>query len=164
MNPEHRGILFLKGSHKPVYFLNMFKFPAFSSRSVQTNKHLHLRLFPTTKGPSFWMWSLCFLFDPLFAAEMKCHCCSSLPVVTITTNPVISSIHFRATSANHCFMVAFFPIPHINQGYKTLKLCSSTQLLTFLIGSNHQNFLCFFCSPFGNTFLLIAHMNYSDSP
>lgn len=160
-SPEYPAILFLKGSHWTVYFSNMFKFPAVSSRFVQTNKVFAFEAVSHNKRTEFLNVVLVLsLWPQLFAAQMICHCCCSPPVVTI----VISSIHFRATSANHCFLVACFHTSHTNQDCKRLKFCSSTQLLTFLIRPNRQNFLCFICSPFENTFFLIAHAQYTDSP
>ena len=70
------------------------------------------------------------LWPRLLVAQMTCRCCSSLAtVVTVTSNPVISSAHFRAKPAICCFLTASFCTPYTNQARKTtLKLCSSRQL------------------------------------
>lgn len=93
-----------------------------------------VRPFPTTKGHSLWMWSLCFLFDPSYLLrKTTCRCCSPLAsAVSVAINPVISSVHFRAKPALRCFLIASFCTPHSKQARKTtLKLCSSTQLPYF---------------------------------
>lgn len=122
---------FLKGLHWPAYLLNLSQFPAVSSRFVQTNKHLHCEAVSHNKRTqSLNVVFVLSLWPQLFVAQTTCRCCSSLAsVVTVTTNPVISSAQFWAKPANRCFVISSFCTPHTNQACKTtLKLRSSAQL------------------------------------
>lgn len=98
-----------------VCFWNMFEFPAVSSRFVQTNKHLHLRLFPTTKGQSFWMWSLCFLFDPSYLLH-RWHVAVAVPGLELPS-PLIQQFLVYILGPHQPITVFWFLPPFI---YHTL--------------------------------------------